>query len=301
MKYAIIAAGEGSRLQQEGVALPKPLVKLRGEAMIDRLLRIFRNNGAEEIVVIVNRLNPLTEHHLRELQAQGLADDVRLVVKTTPSSMHSFAELAPYLGDGPFCLTTVDTIFRETEFADYIRHFQQTALDGCMAVTDYIDDEILSILTSHHMTTVELGIQSTDDAVLAASRRGHDSVTSERACRDVKAAGLELVGQMMTGLPGADVHHLRGRNGFIALGKGAADAAHHHDDSQDQGQLLHAVCSFQMVVLGSPSGRAPSRQRVHLPLWNPAFRIAQAGAAAFRKIPHWKRFFPLCDGRVAKS
>ncbi len=141
MKYAIIAAGEGSRLQQEGVALPKPLVKLRGEAMIDRLLRIFRNNGAEEIVVIVNSLNPLTEQHLRELQAQGLADDVRLVVKTTPSSMHSFAELAPYLGDGPFCLTTVDTIFRETEFADYIRHFQQTALDGCMAVTDYIDDE----------------------------------------------------------------------------------------------------------------------------------------------------------------
>ena len=141
MKYAIIAAGEGSRLQQEGVALPKPLVKLRGEAMIDRLLRIFRNNGAEEIVVIVNSLNPLTEQHLRELQAQGLVDDVRLVVKTTPSSMHSFAELAPYLGDGPFCLTTVDTIFRETEFADYIRHFQQTALDGCMAVTDYIDDE----------------------------------------------------------------------------------------------------------------------------------------------------------------
>ena len=32
MKYAIIAAGEGSRLQQEGVVLPKPLVKLRGEA-----------------------------------------------------------------------------------------------------------------------------------------------------------------------------------------------------------------------------------------------------------------------------
>ena len=141
MKYAIIAAGEGSRLQQEGVALPKPLVKLRGEAMIDRLLRIFRNNGAEEIVVIVNRLNPLTEQHLRRLQAQGLAADVRLVVKTTPSSMHSFAELAPYLGDGPFCLTTVDTIFRENEFAEYIRHFQQSTLDGCMAVTDYIDDE----------------------------------------------------------------------------------------------------------------------------------------------------------------
>ena len=37
MKFAIISAGEGSRLSQEGVALPKPLVQLNGVAMIDRL------------------------------------------------------------------------------------------------------------------------------------------------------------------------------------------------------------------------------------------------------------------------
>ncbi len=41
MKYAIIAAGEGSRLSQEGVQLPKPLVKVGGEHLVDRLIRIF--------------------------------------------------------------------------------------------------------------------------------------------------------------------------------------------------------------------------------------------------------------------
>ena len=141
MKFAIIAAGEGSRLQEEGIKLPKPLVHIHGEAMIDRLIRIFRQNDAEEIVIIVNTLNPLTEQHIRALQAQGLADDIRLVVKSTPSSMHSFAEIAPYMGKEPFCLTTVDTIFKESEFAEYIRHFKDSALDGCMAVTDFIDDE----------------------------------------------------------------------------------------------------------------------------------------------------------------
>lgn len=141
MKFAIIAAGEGSRLQQEGVALPKPLVKIGGEAMIDRLIRIFRQESAEEICIIVNTLNPLTEQHLRDLQKKGWANDIRLVVKSTPSSMHSFAELSPYLSDGPFCLTTVDTIFRESEFSDYISHFKSSETDGCMAVTDYIDDE----------------------------------------------------------------------------------------------------------------------------------------------------------------
>ena len=141
MKFAIIAAGEGSRLQHEGVALPKPLVPICGEPMIDRLIRIFRKNGSTEIVVIVNKLNPLTQQHIEQLKAEGKADDVTLVVKTTPSSMHSFWEISRYLGKEPFCLTTVDTIFHEEEFADYIRHFEESTMDGCMAVTDYIDDE----------------------------------------------------------------------------------------------------------------------------------------------------------------
>lgn len=141
MKFAIIAAGEGSRLQQEGVSLPKPLVHIHGEAMIDRLMRIFRENGAHEIVVIVNTLNPQTEQHILQLKKEGKADDVTMVVKSTPSSMHSFAELAPYLKDDIFCLTTVDTIFKEEDFKAYINYFKQCNYDGYMAVTDYIDDE----------------------------------------------------------------------------------------------------------------------------------------------------------------
>lgn len=61
MKFAIISAGEGSRLSQEGVALPKPLVQLNGVAMIDRLIQIFVRNGADKVVVIINNESPLTK------------------------------------------------------------------------------------------------------------------------------------------------------------------------------------------------------------------------------------------------
>ena len=142
MKFAIIAAGEGSRLAQEGVALPKPLVRLQGEPMIQRLIRIFRECGAESISIIVNTLRPETEAFVRQLIADGQAQvPIHLVVRSTPSSMHSFSELAPSLRGSDFCLTTVDTIFREEEFARFIEDFRQSDADGMMAVTDYIDDE----------------------------------------------------------------------------------------------------------------------------------------------------------------
>lgn len=144
MKYAIIAAGEGSRLAAEGITQPKPLVKVGAERLIDRLIRIFMQNGAEEIVVICNDQTALVAQHLVALQRDGLRGrpvPLRFVVKSTPSSMHSFFEISKFLTDGPFILTTVDTIFREDEFARYVEDFRASTSDGLMGVTDYVDDE----------------------------------------------------------------------------------------------------------------------------------------------------------------
>ena len=147
MKFAIIAAGDGSRLAQEGITEPKPLVKVRGERLIDRLIRIFMENNATEIVVICNEQMFDVANHLKMIQAKGLNGlpiPLRFVVKSTPSSMHSFYELRDFLRDEPFILTTVDTIFDESEFHDYVLSFQDKIAHGTaalMGVTDYIDDE----------------------------------------------------------------------------------------------------------------------------------------------------------------
>lgn len=139
MNYAIIAAGEGSRLVQEGVKYPKPLVRLNGVPMIKRLIDIFMRNNPTSLSIIVNE--QMTE--VREyLESLTLPVPLRLVVKSTPSSMHSFWEVSRGFEEGKFCLTTVDTIFREDEFARYIEAFEaDDSADGYMAVTSFIDDE----------------------------------------------------------------------------------------------------------------------------------------------------------------
>lgn len=139
MNYAIIAAGEGSRLAQEGLATPKPLVPLNGTPMIKRLIDIFINCNAESISVIVNEEMAEVRKYL---EALSLDVPFNIVVKSTPSSMHSFFELCKVMQPGKFCLTTVDTIFKEKDFAGYIALFEKNSqYDGMMAVTPYIEDE----------------------------------------------------------------------------------------------------------------------------------------------------------------
>jgi len=141
MNYAIIAAGEGSRLVEEGIKQPKPLVKLNGIPLIDRLIDIFIKNNAESISIIVNNEMKEVQSHIASLQST-IPVPLNVVIKSTSSSMHSFFELSRFLQAGKFCLTTVDTIFKEDEFAQFIQAFiADTETDGMMAVTDYIDDE----------------------------------------------------------------------------------------------------------------------------------------------------------------
>lgn len=138
MKFAIIAAGEGSRLAREGVKAPKPLIELQGIPIIERLVMLFASQGASSINIIINEQQPDTLQLLKRLQNQY---PINIVVKDTPSSMHSLHALSHLLRGEKFCLTTVDTIFKEQEFTEYIKSFECSTYDGLMAVTDFIDDE----------------------------------------------------------------------------------------------------------------------------------------------------------------
>ncbi len=69
---------------------------------------------------------------------------------------------------------------------------------------DGIDGPVLELLMRHGVETVELGVQSMDDAVLRLSRRGHTALQSEEAVRHLKEQGFSVGVQLMPGLPGAD-------------------------------------------------------------------------------------------------
>jgi NDP-sugar pyrophosphorylase family protein len=190
MNYAIIAAGEGARLKDEGIKVPKPLVKVNNVALIDRLINIFAAHGAGSISVIVNAVYGEVMDFLKEKQS-SITVPLNIVCETTPSSLHSFYRLAPYLQGDKFCLTTVDTIFKEEEFKKYMEAFSREGegTDGLMAVTSFVDDEkplyvevqsggqITQFLDENngHCTCVSGGIYCLQPKTLEVLQRAHDA------------------------------------------------------------------------------------------------------------------------------
>ncbi len=83
-------------------------------------------------------------------------------------------------------------------------YLAQGKIDGirCSTRPDYINDEILNMLKSYGITTIELGVQTTDDECLRLSNRGHSIADVKNAAALIKKYGINLGLQMMTGLPG---------------------------------------------------------------------------------------------------
>ncbi len=111
--------------------------------MIGRLLDIFISSGAGRIAIVINEQMTEVHDYLASCADQSPVP-VDLRVKTTPSSMHTYCEVADMLAPyGRFITTTVDTIFRPEEFLRYSRAYSEAPdnVAGMMAVTSYIDDE----------------------------------------------------------------------------------------------------------------------------------------------------------------
>lgn len=167
MDFAIIAAGEGSRLKKGGISHSKPMVKLGGVSLVERLMQIFLRNGAQRLLIIINEQSPDVESFL---QAAQVSVPLVVVKKSTPSSLHSFYELLPHVQSDKLCLTTVDTVFDEATFGQFIAAFEQSkSWDGFMAVTPFVDDESpLYVQTDASLRITAFNDNASEDAAFVS-------------------------------------------------------------------------------------------------------------------------------------
>lgn len=128
------------------------------------------------------------------------AKDVDEAVKTALETGGKGGQLAFFGGS----FTAIDRDYMLELLKAAKKHIDLGNIDSVRISTrpDAIDGEIIDILKEYSVTSVELGAQSMDDRVLSMNRRSHTSQDVVKASRMIKAAGMELGLQMMTGLYG---------------------------------------------------------------------------------------------------
>ncbi len=101
--------------------------------------------------------------------------------------------------------TGIDKRIQEGYLATVKPYIDRGLIDGIRLSTrpDYINEKILDLLLKYGVTTIELGVQSLDDEVLAKSERGYKSTIVEAASTLIKSYGFKLGIQIMPGLPGS--------------------------------------------------------------------------------------------------
>lgn len=129
-----------------------------------------------------------------------VAGIIREHLRTIKRNPETTIEVAFYGGS----FTAVDQSLQKELLSQAYKFVINGLIDTIRVSTrpDAISDEIMELLSSYGVSTVELGVQSMDDEVLHKSGRGHTSRDVLRAAAFIKSWGMDLGFQLMVGLPG---------------------------------------------------------------------------------------------------
>src|SRR4051794_6949763 len=141
LSAGVLAAGRGERLRTRASDL-KPLARIGQETLIEHVLKSIAAAGASKVIVIINEDSVAVRDHVEK---RDWPFALQWVIESTPSSMHSFLRLVEALAgdqaEGPFLLSTVDTVAGPTAYADFMERATAEAAAVTLALTSPGDDE----------------------------------------------------------------------------------------------------------------------------------------------------------------
>lgn len=141
MKAVIIAAGEGSRLRPYTERKPKPLVKLLGLSLIERIIVTLKDAGISDFVVVTGYKDQMLRDHLGDGTDYGV--NIEYAHNPDWKRANGLSVLAAedlLKGEKRFLLLTADHIF---ERGNAERLLGYIATDGeCVLCVDYKLDSI---------------------------------------------------------------------------------------------------------------------------------------------------------------
>ncbi|WP_102959554.1 nucleotidyltransferase family protein [Mangrovicella endophytica] len=133
----VLAAGLGKRMRPITSTIPKPLVEIRGKALIDYGIEALARNGVTRVVVNVHYLADLLQAHLRRIKG------VEIVISDEREALlesgGGIVKALPQLGSEPFFVINADTFWIDgyRDNLDLLAELWDPArMDVCLLIAD---------------------------------------------------------------------------------------------------------------------------------------------------------------------
>ncbi len=188
-------------IQQPASSIENPVSRIQQPAASSRpfIIPIFLPHaGCPHRCVFCNQVS-ITGIGQKPANADQLRSQIRQFLKYR-SDRRQAAQIS-FFGGNFLGLKIREIQFYLSLAAEFI---EQAAVDSIRFSTrpDTVDDQRLAVIADYPVATVELGVQSMDDRILALAKRGHSAADAVRAVERLKARNYSIGLQMMVGLPG---------------------------------------------------------------------------------------------------
>ncbi len=224
----VLAAGLGKRMRGHADGLPKPLMEVGGETLIDRALDRLADAGIEACVINLHYRADVVRGHLDIRVASGrppaivYSDETDALLETGGGLVRAL----PLLGGGPFLVANGDVLWRDrgpNAFVDLAEHWDDARMDALLLL---------------HPRETAIGMDGTGDYAL-----GDDGSV-------VRARGEAPAPYFFTGLR---MMHPR----LLAdAPRGAFSVLELFDRAERAGRLCGLVHQGEWMHVGSPEGLA---------------------------------------------
>jgi UDP-N-acetylglucosamine diphosphorylase / glucose-1-phosphate thymidylyltransferase / UDP-N-acetylgalactosamine diphosphorylase / glucosamine-1-phosphate N-acetyltransferase / galactosamine-1-phosphate N-acetyltransferase len=134
MKAVILAAGKGTRMRELTNELPKPMLQVQGQPILEHIVAGLVGAGVREIFIVTGFRAEVIERHFSDGAKWGA--HIAFGRQAVQDGTGRAAEVArEFIGNSPFILTYGDILVKPETYARMIHRLHEGSFSGVITVT----------------------------------------------------------------------------------------------------------------------------------------------------------------------
>lgn len=131
----VMAGGKGTRLLPVTERVPKPMIKVAGRPILERIILCLVSNGFKKIFISVNHLSEVIEDHFKDGSGYGV--EIEYVRETQPLGSGGAISLLPGKPEHPVLVMNGDLV-ADVNYGEMIEHHTKNGYFATMGVYSYL-------------------------------------------------------------------------------------------------------------------------------------------------------------------